>query len=287
MEQLAFWGSVASITGLSIKVIFELFNNKGKIPCYAIHSLTWPDRERIDPELSNIKIIHSDPHLKQDREIKRSTITEVAFWNAGKETIESKDIVHKNPLRIVVNENVKILESPNKSKIIQPENLDNCDNKFEIPRDKHDPNLIYIKFDHIAENEGLIIKIIHDGFPEDIELQGRISGCKKIENIEWKKIKNGRKKKIKKKSFFRNKTINSTKVYKRQVDLGILVIVNSFLIIMRFALLIIDGIQSNEIQYIVCLTILNFVLLLVAASLRKIVTKINLMPDRISVKYFK
>ncbi|AUM88309.1 hypothetical protein ACYJ2V_000215 [Clostridium botulinum] len=101
------------------------------------------------------------------------TITKIAFWNNGNETIDGSDIANRDPLTIKIKDEFTILESKmiyekNKSNNIQLRNIE-------------DGKIIEVKFDYLDNKEGGVVQILHTGnSSSEIEVSGTIKGLGKI-----------------------------------------------------------------------------------------------------------
>lgn len=103
------------------------------------------------------------------------SITKIAFWNCGNETINGSDITISSPLIIRSRNGVNLLES----KIIYTKNESNELRLNEIENGKQ----VALQFDYIDKNEGCVIQILHTGETSyDIELVGTIKSIGKIDS---------------------------------------------------------------------------------------------------------
>lgn len=111
--------------------------------------------------------------LYLENAIPNVTITKLAFWNDGNETIDGSDIAPRDPLAIKIQDDFKILES----KIIYTKNESN---NLEL-RNIEDGKIIEAKFDYLDNKEGGVIQILHTGnSSSEIEFSGTIKGLGKI-----------------------------------------------------------------------------------------------------------
>jgi len=112
--------------------------------------------------------------------VENLTVTQVAFWNGGKETIRKNDITSAEPLEISVKEPFKILEA----KILV---VNNPANEISIRRIKSESgkHFIQLNFEYLDMDEGCVVQIIHDGYSsKDILVSGTIIGAGKPKNRE-------------------------------------------------------------------------------------------------------
>lgn len=109
------------------------------------------------------------------------TITKLALWSSGNESIQKHDIPTSNPLSIVALNNVTILEA----KIIYEKNKHNS-LKINIPSDSKKIN---IDFEFLDSEDGCVIQVLHTGSSsDDITLDGTIIGTGKVYKPHSKKI---------------------------------------------------------------------------------------------------
>jgi hypothetical protein len=155
-------GFIITIISLLLAVIFYVRGKKVKLPYYAFnsHNIVRDLVSRID----HLDILyHGEP-------IENLTATKMAFWNAGNDTINCKDIARADPLTVVAKEGYKILDA----KIV---NVINTANQFSITPPADERSHININFDYLDHNEGAIIQLLHTGKSgKDIEIHGTIKG---------------------------------------------------------------------------------------------------------------
>jgi hypothetical protein len=165
------WEPVLSISITFVSIVLAIyfyFRSKSiKIPVFSKESFNII-QDSIS-KLSDIKVSY------KDEIINNLTITKIAFLNRGRETIDKTDIAEKDPLRITVKENLKILDA----KIIYT-SAKNDENVFCISNIE-DNNSIKILFDFLDKDQGGIIQIAHTGTSsKDIAVTGKIKGVEKL-----------------------------------------------------------------------------------------------------------
>lgn len=107
--------------------------------------------------------------LYSQKKIENLTITNIAFWNAGRETIRKEDIAKADPLKIVVNDKYEILDS----EVIKMTNDANL-----VEAIKENNKSFIITFDYLDKGEGAVIRVIHTGqLLKDIDFIGKIIGA--------------------------------------------------------------------------------------------------------------
>jgi hypothetical protein len=104
--------------------------------------------------------------------IENFTVSKIAFWNAGSETINKEDVVPLDPISIQSKHGVLILNT----KIIA---LNNRLNSFSLTENPNQTK-VDINFDYIDKQNGVAIELFHTGTShENIELCGTIKGVGK------------------------------------------------------------------------------------------------------------
>ena len=163
--------SIIAILGFIMAIIFYIKNKKSKSPYYTICS-----NNIIKDLVSKFDALEMRYSGKL---IKNLTVSKIAFWNAGGETIDNDDIVKADPIVIRIKNGFEILDS----KIIE---MNNETNNFRL-EEFEDKSHINIKFDYIDKNNGIVIQLIHTGYSNrDIEFQGRIKEAGKIKFTDLK-----------------------------------------------------------------------------------------------------
>lgn len=157
-------GFIIGVLGVILTIVFYFKTRKVKIPCYAIRSLG------VVEDITNKSQLLEMYYAK--RKIERLTITRVAFWNAGNETIDKRDIAPADPIRMVLKPGYNILDV----KLIYEKDKVNQFN-FDLQSGNSD---VILKFDYLDKHDGAIIQIIHTGEDsKDFEIYGTVKGVGK------------------------------------------------------------------------------------------------------------
>lgn len=153
--------------GLTILGLFLTWRaNKKKEPLFAVRTT-----KLIKEDVHKISPIHI--HYL-DKEINNLSISKIAFWNNGRETINSADVAKNNPLRIKIDDEYEILDC----EIIYTKNTSNG---FSIKLSEDRKN-ISIDFDYMDYHEGFVIQIYHTGeSSSNFNFLGQIKSCKTID----------------------------------------------------------------------------------------------------------
>ena len=167
-------GVLSLITGF----IFFVKSKKIKSPVYLSRTtrLIYRSIDQID----KLEILYDG--VKQPA----MTITKLAFWNKGRETIQSQDLTSKDQLRIEIDKEYDILSCD-----ILTQTKKANDFRAEITEDKRS---IIVNFDYLDYQDGVVLKIRHTGWDSnDLVMKGSIKGATIKEIIspdrKWKKWK--------------------------------------------------------------------------------------------------
>ena len=163
MEILSF---AIGIIGTVLAIIFQVKSKRTKEPCYAMKTETLI--AGYSAKFDDL-IIHY-----KDKEIENLSVSKIAFWNKGGETIDRSDIAPKSPLLIVANDEVEILDT----KVLQQNNR-SCNFSIQLVEEL---NMAPILFDYIDKGQGAVFQVIHTGTSpvSDLYVVGDIKGAKNV-----------------------------------------------------------------------------------------------------------
>lgn len=148
---------VIGASGVILAFYFYLKQRKVKIPLYDIKGVNVV--RDIGGRFENLEMYY------RKKRIDNFTISKLAFWNAGEDTINWTDVAELDPIVIAAKEGCQILDSD----IIAIVNKTNG-----FAREERD-NKIYIKFSYISRGQGAIFQVIHTGKKSsDIKFQGTL-----------------------------------------------------------------------------------------------------------------
>ena len=157
---------LVAILGIFLSVYFYLKSLKKKKPVYTLRTFSLITE--------NFKKVPSLSIKHCDKNISNLSITRIAFWNNGKETIDKKDIAKKSPIKFVIDEGYEILDA----EILY---CKNHSNDFKISTNKKE---VIIKFDYFDNEEGIILQIYHTGNKnKNFYISGSIKSVKQIINL--------------------------------------------------------------------------------------------------------
>ena len=107
------------------------------------------------------------------KQIKTFTITKIAFWNNGTETLNRSDIPINDKFTISIDNDFDILDAS----IIQESNKSNAITINFLD----DKKMLLIDFEYIDKNEGFVLQLFHNDIKSDhISINGTIKGFGKI-----------------------------------------------------------------------------------------------------------
>ncbi len=167
---LANWSNLVGVGGFLLAVVglyLTFYPRKRKRPIFAMRSTnvfkglanTVPDVEVKFPG-------YGTP-------IKALTITKIAFWNAGSDTIKKQDVVKEDPINVRAKEGIVFLTAATTDSV-------NPLNKIECTVSK-DRTSVAISFDYLDSYQGGIIQVFHTGISnEDLTIHGTIMGSSPI-----------------------------------------------------------------------------------------------------------
>jgi len=154
-----------TLLGIILSILFYIKGKKEKVPVYDIEII-----KIIDESFANIKGLSI--YYDKIAVGKLSRIL-VAFFNQGRELLESKDIPTFDPIRIELI-NSQVLSEPFLRFIPSPNNKIN----LAVNQNK---NEIIINFDYLAHKEGVVFEFYTDALTEiNIVFSGSVKGIMSI-----------------------------------------------------------------------------------------------------------
>lgn len=152
---------ISTTIGIILLLIFYFKSKRIRKPKFFVWSFNLI--KDASKKLKKLEVIYSK------KKIENLTVTKIAFWNDGKETIRKDDIPQAAPLKIVINNKYKILEA----EVIKRTNEENL-----VKVIKKNNKSIIVTFDYLDKGEGATIQVIHTGqSSEDINFIGKIKGA--------------------------------------------------------------------------------------------------------------
>lgn len=123
---------------------------------------------RIDIQNSQMYTVDNGGIQLNGASMGKIAIAEIAVWNSGRKYINCSDMARKEPLRIVAQNDSKIIVGG-----ILFSSCEYCDVNCVINKNQQE---ILIGFDYLERGEGCIITVIYEGNKEDIRVLGVIKG---------------------------------------------------------------------------------------------------------------
>lgn len=136
---------VLAVAGLVYSVWHDYYHNKKKRPSYWINT-THLVRDSIKG-IKGVRILYNDV------EIPNISSTVFIFLNSGKEAIKNSDIASKNPIRIAIDTQYKILDA-----FIEKQTNEDNNFKIQLVDDNHS---VYIDFEFLEYQDGISLRLIH------------------------------------------------------------------------------------------------------------------------------
>ena len=165
------WGYVIGVVGIVLSAIGLYVGFKGwkrKRPTYVIRSNNL--FSGLEHTIPDVQVNFPGYGLP----INALTVTNIALWNAGTETINTQDIVKDNPLSLYAKSGVVILSASVIERTLPF-------NKLECGLINSERTRVTITFDYLDHNDGALIQIFHTGMGnDDIQLEGTIKGARSI-----------------------------------------------------------------------------------------------------------
>lgn len=164
---LALFGTIYAIGATFYGVYEKRKSRRAKEPCWSEQSYPLVVQSRVavpDLEVSF-----------QGRRVETVTISELLFWNNGRETINGADVASANPLRIKPHLEGTILAAS----VI-------ASNSQSQPRLGLANNEAVISFDYLDQGQGIVYRVVHTGNrPRSLNLVGDIRGSEPLQEVGY------------------------------------------------------------------------------------------------------
>lgn len=155
---------VLAVLGIFFTIFFYIKSIRSRKPIYCIRTINLVKEKTI--RVDSISI------LFEDNKIDNLSISKIAIWNEGRETINYSDIAKNDLFRIESITHTSILDC----QIIFEKN---SANGFKVIKSEN--NRINIEFDYFDKYEGIVIQVYHTGtMSSDLLLKGSFKGTKSI-----------------------------------------------------------------------------------------------------------
>lgn len=154
-----------AILGIILSIYFYQRSLKLKKPIFLVRTINLVKQ--------NVNKIESVEILYKGDKIQNLSISKIALWNDGKDTINFNDIAQNNPIKISIDESYQILDA----EIIFQKNPSN---DFRIELQPNQKSAI-LTFDYFDFAEGTIINVYHTGeSSQNISLTGTVKSVRNI-----------------------------------------------------------------------------------------------------------
>ncbi|WP_299287349.1 hypothetical protein [uncultured Mucilaginibacter sp.] len=159
-----------AILGIVFTIYFYFKSKKSRLPVYIIRTINLV-KEKFQ-KIDTVQILYSG------EKVNNLSISKIAFWNDGKETIDSSNVAINHPLKLNISEEFDILYA----EILFQKNNSN-DFKIDISEDNKSISIIFDFFDY---EDGIVLQLFHTGnSSDDLSISGTI---KSVKNIRRKEI---------------------------------------------------------------------------------------------------
>lgn len=160
---------ILAIVGLVLSYYFYRKSTRHSSATYAVRTINLIAQGA--KKLSGIDVMYG---LDSVRSL---SISKIALWNSGSDTINADSIAKNNTLRVEAASGVEILGAD----ILFEKNPSN-DFCITLEDDRH---TLQIDFDYFDRDEGVVIQLYHTGRnSSDVAVVGQIKACQKIRRIK-------------------------------------------------------------------------------------------------------
>jgi len=158
-------GSLIGVIGIALGIMgifsYRISKSIAK-PSYQKSSLRLIGREE-DNLPSEVTVTY------KGKVVERLTKTTLILWNNGSESLDGKNIVAADPLTLKFDEQDNILSY---NIIKRTKDV----NGFSIEKNENSPRELFLSFDYLDPDDGVVIELLHDSANKYPELTGTIKG---------------------------------------------------------------------------------------------------------------
>lgn len=159
-----------ALLGIALSIYFYKKSIRTKQPIYITRTINLIKQ--------NVQKIETVEITYNKEPISNLSITKIALWNDGKETINHTDIAQNDGIKVKIHEDFQILDS----EIIYSKNKAN-DFNIQIQNDFKSINL---SFDYFDFEEGIVLLIYHTGINNsNISITGTVKSVKRIKRKDF------------------------------------------------------------------------------------------------------
>lgn len=149
-----------AVTSITVTIIVYLRSKREKLPVFNLQSYNLIRCHL--RKLGALQIMYKDEPLVD------LTLSRIALWNRGRDTINRKDVAPKDQLRIKVPEGAHVLEAT-------IDHITSPVNAFAISISQ-DLQTVNVDFDYFHTNEGVVLSVYHTGAGPGLQVLGTIKG---------------------------------------------------------------------------------------------------------------
>jgi len=158
---------VIGILGVVLAVVFYYKSRKVKSPLYASKTTNIISARDLAKNARGLEIFF------RGEGVENLSVTRVAFWNGGSDTINYSDVPSSDPIVVCLREECRIFEASVDAK--------KAANEFGVSID--DPTRVRLLFDYIDKNDSAILRILHTGTSSlDVQVKGSVKGAGPLKN---------------------------------------------------------------------------------------------------------
>lgn len=103
------------------------------------------------------------------KEVERLSMATVIVWNAGTEVLRGEDIVPGDPIRVCFDEHTSVLSHAVVGVTKEV-------NEVEVSSLEETPNELEVAYDHLNQDDGFVLRVVHDGAHAHPRLVGTAKG---------------------------------------------------------------------------------------------------------------
>jgi hypothetical protein len=161
---------VLAVIGIVLAYFFYRRGRRTKEACWAIRTNNLV--AGYGSKLGDLEVLY------KGQKVENLSISRIAFWNEGAETIDRQNLVTANPLRITTKGEVKLLD-------IKRLAVNNEASGFAVSLE-NDMGSARIEFDYLDREHGAVLQVVHTGKrSEDLDLVGAIKG---VETLQCRQV---------------------------------------------------------------------------------------------------
>lgn len=169
---VGFAGTLFGVLGIIASVVFYFRTRKYQQPAYYKSSIGWYDGANVP---------HKDVSLTfRGRVIPRFTITHLAFWNAGNQTIRESDFAPASPLGLEIPEGAEVFDI-RISAVTAHEIRASLESSDAI--EAGEKRKIPVHFDYLDADDGFSVQLIHDAdSTSGFKFSGKLPGVSEFKS---------------------------------------------------------------------------------------------------------